>query len=458
MLFSDGLDDVRLIDCIHHPAALSRRFRLHVSRARGGRVTRDVAAPTSDAGLPGANLPAVHEGAVTPPDWDRLLQILQAPADERRDLAPSLVDAVGGKRLDEAIASLSQRIGPLRAITTTNGRPVLEGHHGRAAVWAHVDVAGEFDGLLLGPASTRRRNSSPGRGAGWRHRGPVLLWCLSFLLSVLWVWSASTVPDWIGSMGLLAAFLVLLALDLPCRALVPRWVRWIVGCVAAAAVGSAVHLPRLAPAGGGSGALVGAAALLTVGLMLAIDRRHLSPSVQVDLPVGGGRWHVAVGGARLANHHWSVPRQAGALDLIAERPSGARAFGLWPADVTAYAAYGRTIVSPCSGLVAAAVDGMPDQPVGAPIFGPPYGNHVLIRTTAFDLVLAHLQPGSVRVSVGQSVEAGDCIGRVGNSGRSTEPHLHLHAEHDGIGLGMRFNGVPGRPRRGRTLSPPSPWT
>lgn len=41
-------------------------------------------------------------------------------------------------------------------------------------------------------------------------------------------------------------------------------------------------------------------------------------------------------------------------------------------------------------------------------------------------MLAHLQHGSVAVAPGARVETGSYVGRVGNSGRSTVPHLHLH--------------------------------
>lgn len=56
------------------------------------------------------------------------------------------------------------------------------------------------------------------------------------------------------------------------------------------------------------------------------------------------------------------------------------------------------------------------------------GNHVMILTGSGSVVaLCHLQHHSVRVSVGQRVRTGEALGACGNTGNSTEPHLHLQA-------------------------------
>ena len=77
------------------------------------------------------------------------------------------------------------------------------------------------------------------------------------------------------------------------------------------------------------------------------------------------------------------------------------------------------------------------------------GNHVLIKTNEDRyIVMAHMKKGSVTVREGDRVEAGSLLGKVGNSGRSEEPHLHIHCmdtlEEDyvrcGHGIPVQFDG------------------
>ena len=59
------------------------------------------------------------------------------------------------------------------------------------------------------------------------------------------------------------------------------------------------------------------------------------------------------------------------------------------------------------------------------------GNHVILECGSVWIVLGHLQRGSVAVHVGEITELGHVIGRVGNSGNTGEPHLHVHAQRPG---------------------------
>ncbi len=97
--------------------------------------------------------------------------------------------------------------------------------------------------------------------------------------------------------------------------------------------------------------------------------------------------------------------------------------------------------------VFAAGDGEPEVAIGAPRWGlAGLGNHVGIEVAPGEfLFVGHLQPGTVTVAVGDRVAAGQLLGRVGNSGNSSEPHVHLHLQDTprswfGEGIPFHFHG------------------
>jgi murein DD-endopeptidase MepM/ murein hydrolase activator NlpD len=91
--------------------------------------------------------------------------------------------------------------------------------------------------------------------------------------------------------------------------------------------------------------------------------------------------------------------------------------------------YGRTVLAPAAGLVVAAHDGEPDVPIGEKGKGDDLGNHVALEVApAQFLFIAHMQPGSIAVRTGDRVAPGQPLGRVGNSGISSEPHVHIHLQ------------------------------
>jgi murein DD-endopeptidase MepM/ murein hydrolase activator NlpD len=78
------------------------------------------------------------------------------------------------------------------------------------------------------------------------------------------------------------------------------------------------------------------------------------------------------------------------------------------------------------------------------------GNHVVIAAGPAGpyVLLAHLRQGSIRVRPGQVVELGTPIGQCGNTGNSTEPHVHLQATDSAdwsraTGLPIAFSGGSG---------------
>lgn len=91
--------------------------------------------------------------------------------------------------------------------------------------------------------------------------------------------------------------------------------------------------------------------------------------------------------------------------------------------------FGDPVLAVANGVVVAAVDRFPDQVPNHPqpvTLQEADGNHVIIRFgKGLYAGYAHLIPGSITVQVGQRVQAGQQIGRLGNSGSSSGPHLHF---------------------------------
>jgi hypothetical protein len=95
-----------------------------------------------------------------------------------------------------------------------------------------------------------------------------------------------------------------------------------------------------------------------------------------------------------------------------------------------YPFYGAEVLSATAGKVVGVVDRLPDGPIDFELppkeAGDAGGNHVVVAMGGGRYAFyAHLQPGSVRVKVGQRVRPGDVLGLLGNSGNSNAPHLHF---------------------------------
>jgi hypothetical protein len=212
--------------------------------------------------------------------------------------------------------------------------------------------------------------------------------------------------------------------------------------------GAILTWPRHDPSVSGSSvsqlALQAILGLVFLWLTFRALQGRRTPGQALDLlfPLRGGTFVVGQGGAsQVVNYHHPHPAQRYALDILALGSYGRRARGLYPRDPARYAVWGAEVVSPCDGVVAAAADGLPDRPPPERDPSHPPGNHVVIRAQNAEIVLAHLQEGSVRVTVGEQVRAGQPIGLVGNSGNTTEPHLHIHAESPaGTGAPITFGG------------------
>ena len=140
------------------------------------------------------------------------------------------------------------------------------------------------------------------------------------------------------------------------------------------------------------------------------------------------RWYVVQGGAHsILNHHQHVPAQRYALDITVLGADGRRADGLNPPDLSSYFAYGVPVTAPCDGVVVSVNTSAADQRIGTTNAEHPVGNYIAIACNGYTIVIAHLQPGSIGLQLDDPVQAGATLGRIGNSGNTSEPHLHIHA-------------------------------
>jgi Peptidase family M23 len=169
---------------------------------------------------------------------------------------------------------------------------------------------------------------------------------------------------------------------------------------------------------------------------------------ELHLPFAG-RWFVAhAGDTPNVNHHMRVRAQWYGIDFLKTGGSSDRA--LCKSDGKAiedFYSWNETVLSPATGKLEIAVDGLPDHPIGLHDQRNICGNHVVIRTRSGNFVfVAHLRERSVAVKPGDEVTAGQPVGKCGNSGNSSAPHIHLHTQdtptfNQGNGQNMMFKGI-----------------
>jgi hypothetical protein len=118
-----------------------------------------------------------------------------------------------------------------------------------------------------------------------------------------------------------------------------------------------------------------------------------------------------------------------------------------PADVHNYASYGADVMAVADGTVADTLNTLDDQKPGT-LPDPKTitlenvdGNHVVIDLGGGVFAFyAHLQKGSVDVAVGDRVKRGQLLGKLGNTGNTSAPHLHFHLM-EGSSV-LCSNGIP----------------
>ncbi|SNT55801.1 Peptidase family M23 [Asanoa hainanensis] len=150
---------------------------------------------------------------------------------------------------------------------------------------------------------------------------------------------------------------------------------------------------------------------------------------------------------RVPSHGTDLFATTYAMDFIAVRNRRTAHVRDWRAlagtePVERFFAFDEPILAPAAGRVVAVFDGRSDEVARrSPVAKVPYlltqarrvkagagaiaGNHVVLEVAGGYVLLAHLRKGSLRVRVDDVVAAGDELATCGNSGNSTQPHVHI---------------------------------
>lgn len=188
--------------------------------------------------------------------------------------------------------------------------------------------------------------------------------------------------------------------------------------------------------------------------------------VKYSLPFQGN-WTAVNGGVDKAySHSWGIQTQRYAYDFVILDEEG-HSFSGERTKLADYYGYGQKILAPADGEVVEVRDKYPDSL----LLGRGQvdcsardirGNYILIRHADKEYgLLAHLKPGSIRVKAGDTVKRGQCIAYCGNSGNTSEPHLHFHLQegvsfYTSAGLPIEFADITVQPALNYSTYDPRP--
>jgi Peptidase family M23 len=177
--------------------------------------------------------------------------------------------------------------------------------------------------------------------------------------------------------------------------------------------------------------------------------------VDLAFPLKNGVYAVFEGGngkaSSLMNYHYggATHQRAGvnrsmkyAVDITKLSIWGNDAHGFLPKENEKYVIFNEVVYSPCEGQVFDVIDQWPNEtPWGDKA---PYnvGNRIVIQSGDFLVLMGHLQRGSIQVKAGERVKKGQPIAKVGNSGWTQQPHLHIQAMKMSTGSFWSGEGLP----------------
>jgi len=146
-----------------------------------------------------------------------------------------------------------------------------------------------------------------------------------------------------------------------------------------------------------------------------------------------GKWTVFNGGVSEGlSHSWEIIPQRYAYDFIIMDDDG-KSFSGDNKKLQSYYCYGKNVIAPADGTVVKVSNKHKDSRVtGAKVYCDTWdirGNFIVIKHAEKEFsFIAHLIPGSITVRKGGKVRQGQVIAKCGNSGNTSEPHLHFQLQ------------------------------
>jgi hypothetical protein len=168
--------------------------------------------------------------------------------------------------------------------------------------------------------------------------------------------------------------------------------------------------------------------LLLLNVWIVAGRMTLHKPIQLEFPLKNGTYYILQGGNGGINNffHSFIPEDKYALDIVKLNSFGNRANGFYPKNLNKYNIFSEPVYSPCNGHVIEVMDTLPDNTPGNVDKMNTYGNYIVIKTAGYRIYLCHLQKNSIQVKTGEIITPHQQIAKVGNSGYTNEPHLHIH--------------------------------
>ena len=171
-----------------------------------------------------------------------------------------------------------------------------------------------------------------------------------------------------------------------------------------------------------------------------------------------GKWAVIQGGATpLLNHHYPIPQQRGALDLMRIQEGM-----VMPEEALTnsdHFSWEQTLYAPNSGVIVKVVSEFKDVEGFSLDMNNPAGNYVVLQLdSGHYAMIGHLKQNSILVKEGERVKCGQELASVGNTGNTTQPHIHFQIQShidfmdsESTALPILFSGVE-HTRSGNVLS------